>query len=247
MTTAAPQIPTSVPSRRGELRGWAIGLRDLRRDGVRLAVRGRPGTAGLPSGDRCLAAATGPGRWLVGLLDARGPGEDASRLARTVAQHLRHHAAGRELAAVLSDVDAFVREEGRGRLLAVTLVEVDGPHHAVRVAVAGGVVPLVAGRSGDVVALGERGPHLGLGAGARWRVAGPVRLAPGHHLLVTTDGVPDRTRDDGSTFGGERVAAVLRAHRDASPRVVVRAVLDAAEAWSADDASDHTALALRLS
>lgn len=239
-------VLSSQVSRSTELRAWVVGLRDLRHEGIDLAVRGRTGLAGVRAGDRCFATQTGAGRWLLGLLDARGPGDDAAEVAREVVGFLRRRSARREPAAVLADADEFVRAEGRGRLVAATLVDVDVPRHAVRIAVAGGVVPLVAGRSGDVVALGDRGPALGLGAGARWTVAGPVPLAPGHVLPATTDGVPDRARADGTTFGARRVAETLRDLRSAPPRAVVRAVLDEADRWSADDRSDRSALALRL-
>jgi serine phosphatase RsbU (regulator of sigma subunit) len=242
----APTVP-----RNAELRGWVIGLQDLERDGLDVAVRGRAGAATLRSGDRCFAIATGPGRWLLGLADAHGPGDEAADAARSVVGHLRARAAALlpgsgELPRLLGDTNAFVRRTLRGRLVSVVLVHADAAHHAVRVAVAGGVAPLVVGRSGDVVPLGDRGPVLGLVDAARWAETPPVRLAPGHVLAAVTDGVPDRARDDGSTFGVGRVAEILARHRADRPRGVVRAVLDACDAFAPGDPADRSALALRL-
>lgn len=246
MTTMTPPPVLSDSPRGAELRGWALGMRELRSDAIDLAVRGRPGLAGVRAGERCFAIATGAGRWLVGVADARGPGDEAADLARAVVGHLRRAAPFREVASVLAGANRFVRESAPGRLVAVTLVDVDGPRHAVRIAVAGGVPALVAGHSGDVFRIGERGPALGLVEDPRWRVAGPIRLAPGHLLAVVTDGVTDRVRDDGTTFGDARVAAVLRDHVHGSPRAAARAILDRGDTWSTDDVADRTALALRL-
>lgn len=272
--------------RSAEIRRWILGLRDLRRDGLDLAVRGRAGVPSLRSGDRCFAIATGRGRWLVGLADAHGPGEGAAEAARALVAHLRNRApalarAGASLAGILADANAFVRRTvhcdsaesasdarsllrtgtvrptrlagplraspaSSGRLVSVVLVHTDATHHAVRIAVAGAVSPLAAGRTGDVVSLGDRGPALGLVDAARWTETGPVRLAPGHVLLAVTDGVPDRARDDGETFGVARVSRVLSEHCRFAPRAVVRSVLDASDAFAPDDPADRTAFALRL-
>ena len=244
-TLPASLLLTSAP-RTAELRGWAVGLRDLRRDAIDLSVRGRAGVPGVRAGERCFAIATGSGRWLIGLADAQGPGDGAADAARAVVGHLRRAAPFRDLQTVLAGANRFARESIPGRLVEMTLLDVDAPRHAVRIAVAGGVAALAAGRSGDVVALGERGPALGLVADAKWSVTGPVRLAPGHLLAAVTDGIVDRARDDGTTFGEARVAALLSEHRGASPRTAARALLDQGDAWSGDDPADRTALALRL-
>lgn len=240
-------VPSSPGARRvAELRGWVLGLRDLRRDGIDVAVRGRTGIAGERSGERCLAIQTGPRRWLVGLVDARGPGADAADAAHALVSHLRRRAALRELPAILADANAFVRAHDRGLLVAASLLDVDAAHHSVRAAVAGGVAPLVAGRSGDVVALDAHGPGLGLVADPRWTIAGPLRLAPGHLLLAATDGVQDRVRDDGEAFGRVRVAGVLAACRADGPRAAARTAIRAACDWAPEDPSDLSALALRV-
>lgn len=247
MTAVLPiPVRTSTPPRSAELRGWALGVRDLRRDAVDLAVRGRRGAPGVRSGERCFAIATGAGRWLVGVADARGPGDDAADTARDVVGHLRRAAPFRDLQTVLADANRFVRDAAPGCLVALTLIDVDARRHAVRVAVAGGVPAFVAGRSGDVVRLGDAGAGLGLVEDPRWHVSGPVRLAPGHLLAVVTDGVVDRADDDGVTFGESGVAAALRDHRDATPRVAARALLSRGDAWSASDVADRTVLTLRL-
>jgi serine phosphatase RsbU (regulator of sigma subunit) len=122
----------------------------------------------------------------------------------------------------------------------------DAPRHTVRIALAGSVTPVAVGRSGEVVALGERGPALGLVDEARWRDTGPVRLAPGHLLVAPSDGIVERVREDGTVFGLWRVAETIRALRDARPRELVRALLARAEQFGDEEGGDRTAFALRV-
>jgi len=250
MTSVLPApasfAPFRAPARSAELRGWILGLRELRADGIRLAVRGRGGIPGVRSGDRCVAVETAPGRWLLGLVDAGGPGEDAASAARAVAGFLRRNAARREPVTTAALADTFVRESLGSRLVQATLVDVDAARHSVRVVLAGGPAPVAVGRSGEVVALGDPGPALGLVDDARRVEAGPFRLGPGHLLLLATDGVREAVRDDGAAFGEMRVRATLRDLCADTPRTVVRTLLDRIDAFAPDDATDRTALALRL-
>ena len=240
---------TFLPSidRHHDLRTWVRTLRDLERDGVHGAVRSVPGREDAPSGEYAFAVSTGPRRWLIGLLDARGPGEEAAATARAVAGHLRARSRTvRELPTLLTSANDFVRREARYRLVKATLIGVDALHHSVRIALAGAVTPLVVGRTGDVVPLGDRGPALGLVAEAHWRETGPVRLAPGHLLAAVTDGVVERPCLDGTAFSLWRVAQTMRSHLGARPRAAVRALLARVDAFGEDEGSDRTALALRV-
>lgn len=235
-----------APARTSELRAAVQTLRDLRRQSVQAAVRAVPGRTDLPSGDLVFAREILPRRWLLGVLDGRGPGADAESAARAVADVLVERSrAVRELPALLANANDFLRTEAPGRLVAATLIALDAQRHAVRIALAGSVTPVAVGRSGEVVALGTRGPALGLVDDAQWRDTGPVRLGPGHLLVAPTDGIVERVREDGSQFGLWRVAETMRALRDAKPRDLLRALLDRAARFGDEPGGDRTALALR--
>jgi serine phosphatase RsbU (regulator of sigma subunit) len=236
-----------APSRTSELRAWVNVARELRRQGVDASVRSAPAIAGAARGDLAFAHEVLPRRWILGLVDARGTGAETADVGRAVAEHLRDRSrAVRELPVLLANANDFLRAEAPGRLVATTLISLDAPRHTVRIALAGSVTPVAVGRSGDVVALGERGPALGLVDEARWRETGPIRLAPGHLLLAPSDGIVERVREDGASFGLWRVGETMRALRESRPRQVVRALLDRVAHFGDEEGGDCTALALRL-
>ena len=66
--------------------------------------------------------------------------------------------------------------------------------------------------------------------GHRWPDPPPSRtlaFAPGSRLLLYSDGLVEGRNAAGEPFGYEALHAVLAAHRDAPPRELLAAVLDA--------------------
>ncbi|MCE9637091.1 MAG: serine/threonine-protein phosphatase [Planctomycetes bacterium] len=243
----APTLQDDLRLRREALRESVGVIRALRRTGVDTAARSVTGRGDVPSGDLAFAQEVAPCRWILGLVDARGPGADAAATAVAIEDHIRSRSrAVRELPLLLASANDFLRCEAPGRLAAVSLIALDTARRTVRVALAGAVTPVVLGRDGDVAVLGRRGPALGLVDDVRWRDSAPVRLGPGHLLVAATDGVVECVRDDGSTFGLWRVAETMRELRDAPARSVVRSVLVRASAFGDESGSDRAALALRM-
>ena len=115
------------------------------------------------------------------------------------------------------------------------LLDIGSGH--VRYASAGHEQPWLRTTEGSVGAIEvENGPALGIDASAEYAVTELI-LAPGDTLLLYTDGVTEATTPDGSLFGSDRFAAVLRGAPDGSPGELVQRVVDtvAAEARAADD------------
>ena len=240
-----------------DLRRLALTIRRLEASGVDAAVRGRPaGTAGRRSasafGERVEIVDLGARRTLIAVIDAHGPGEAARDVAAALAVHVRF-AAERNYeppTLLLASSDELVRRmarDERAGTASMLVLLIDAVHHTVRIANAAMPAPLVGGRAGLVVPLGDRGPALGLGSGVPRRESGPIRLSPGQVLLAATDGVFDAAQADGAAFGADHVAEILSSARAEGPSAVARRVLAASEAWAApEDQDDRTAVALRL-
>src|SRR6185295_6198275 len=125
---------------------------------------------GAASGDQVTIVDLGDRRALVAVVDAHGPGETAHELASVLAAHVRNGATKTpDLGSLLASCEGVVRRTGRGAVASMLLLVVDAARHTVRVANAGMPLPLVGGRSGIAVPLGERGPALGLADGVRRR------------------------------------------------------------------------------
>lgn len=227
-----------------DLRGAALAARDLARTGVEFAARG-DGVLAL-RGESVEVIPVGPRRRIVALLDVRGPRAAVPHALDAVIGRLRETASVTpHLGALLSAANADLREFP-GVLARVLLLAADPERHALRMASAGAVGPAVAGRSGDVVELGERGPALGLVPDVRWHESGPFRLAAGHVLAACTEGVVESARDDGRVFGADGFRRVLRERRAEGPRAVVRAVLRGSRDFGGDSSRPRTVLALRM-
>ncbi len=95
----------------------------------------------------------------------------------------------------------------------------------VRYASAGHEPPLVREVEGTVRPLrAENGAALGIDAGADYRLSEGF-VAPGDTLVLFTDGVTEAEAHDGSLFGLERVAALLRDAPDDDPGALVDGIV----------------------
>jgi sigma-B regulation protein RsbU (phosphoserine phosphatase) len=65
-------------------------------------------------------------------------------------------------------------------------------------------------------------------------------------LVLWTDGLVDARNDEGEPFGEHRLLAQVCARREETPDVIVRAVLDEAEAFGSHPIDDRTLLVLRI-
>jgi sigma-B regulation protein RsbU (phosphoserine phosphatase) len=229
------------------LRGKARLLRDLRLDGIRASVRQRP--VGVDTGDFALAHPLGGGKWLLAVGDAMGRGPFAERVAAEVRTFLRARARRTSsLGDLMSGANALVHDLTDGeRYVSLLLLLFDANRLTIRIANAGHCEPLAVGRSGGVIALEGHGPALGLLPDVEYHEAGPLRLPSGVLLVATTDGATEALDAEGRPLGRDGVAHALAAHRDESPRAVVRGLLDTIEDHADGPLTDAaTVLAVRF-
>ncbi|MGN6391709.1 MAG: PP2C family protein-serine/threonine phosphatase [Gemmatimonadales bacterium] len=101
-------------------------------------------------------------------------------------------------------------------------------------------------RFGDPERLEATAPPLGLAtAGSVQRRQVPWSID--HDLLVLwTDGLVDARNEAGDAFGEQRLLDVVCGRRTETPEAIVRAVLDAADAFGGEAVDDRTLLIMRI-
>jgi sigma-B regulation protein RsbU (phosphoserine phosphatase) len=104
--------------------------------------------------------------------------------------------------------------------LACGRAHVDGTVELVN---AGHCPPLVARANHGVQPIASTGFPIGLFADRPYEVE-RLRLEPGDALVLYTDGLSEARALDGTEYGDERVAQVVREANDRTPRSLVRAV-----------------------
>ncbi len=108
---------------------------------------------------------------------------------------------------------------------------------------AGHLPPLIIGRDDTTECL-DGGMPIGMLEGSTYDT-GTVTLAPGDILAMFTDGVTETASPDDKHFDPERLADLLRAHREKPLEELVQMVLDALVRWSGPvDAHDDVTLVL---
>jgi sigma-B regulation protein RsbU (phosphoserine phosphatase) len=93
--------------------------------------------------------------------------------------------------------------------------------------------PFVLKRDGTLVELTEGGMVLGLFAEAQYE-SRTIRLDPGDHVVLYTDGVLEALNTAGEEFGEERLRALLKANRHSSATGILGRVQEAIAAFSAN-------------
>lgn len=164
---------------------------------------------------------------LGGLLRVLAAG---AKTPERILREINAHLAADNDACMFVTIGCGVLEVGTGRL---------------RYASAGHEPPWLRTAEGIVRPLAvENGPAIGIEASVEYSWTDVV-IVPGDTLVLFTDGVTEAMTPDGSEFGSDRLAAVLREAADGSPDELVRRVVDTVAA-SARVLDDLTVLALSL-
>jgi serine phosphatase RsbU (regulator of sigma subunit) len=219
--------------------------------GCSLASRYVPaGDGGEIGGDFLDVFALDEATWAFVLGDVSGKGAEAAAVSAATRYTLRA-LAGPSLspAATLREVNAVLQAQTESERHS-TLVhghlrpprQSDGPDAPLRIvlSLAGHHWPLVLRAGGEVEEVGTLGTALALFDDPELHDS-DVELAPGEALCVFTDGLLEarRGRDQ---FGSERVARLLREHRDLSADGLAGAVLDAVRAFHGEELGDDLAM-----
>jgi sigma-B regulation protein RsbU (phosphoserine phosphatase) len=119
----------------------------------------------------------------------------------------------------------------------------------IRYASAGHEPPLLRDLDGVVRPLaGDSGAAIGIDSGAEYRL-NEGYLAPGDTLVLCTDGVTEAEAEDGTLFGADRLADLLRDAPDGEPAGLVKRIMDTVVAHTIGGfhaTDDVTSLAVRF-
>lgn len=219
--------------------------------GCELASRYAPaGNGGEIGGDFLDVFALDEGTWAFVLGDVSGKGAEAAAVSAATRYTLRA-LAGPSLspATTLREVNAVLQRQTEserhctlvhGHLRPPRQHEASGAPLRMVISLAGHHWPLVLRADGQVEEVGTLGTALALFDDPELHDA-EVELAPGEVLCVFTDGLLEarRGRDQ---FGSERIAELLRTHRDLSADGMAGAVLDAVRAFHGEELGDDLAM-----
>ncbi len=216
--------------------------------GAEVAALFHPSSAGADvGGDFYDLFPVGSDRWVLMIGDVSGSGAAAAALTAQVRHGARVAArAGLEPAAVVAAVNATL-DETTGSEWFCTMVYVEMVPHPdgidLQVICAGHVPPLVVA-SGTVEELRCQAPLLGVLPSAVFD-ARRLRLAPGHALVMVTDGATEaRASDRGSEsfFGEDRLRQVVAEAAGSDAQGLVDAVAGAVLAHTGGQLDDDLAL-----
>jgi phosphoserine phosphatase RsbU/P len=144
--------------------------------------------------------------------------------------------------------DYIARLHGRTNMFATVFLASLEPYSGELVYVNAGHEPaLTIAPDGTIEELRPTGPALGMMPDSHFRAVTRT-LEKGHSLLAFTDGVVEAHSPTGEVYGGQRLREVLRANNGSSASDLVRAVLDATQAFGghSEPHDDLTMLAARM-
>jgi phosphoserine phosphatase RsbU/P len=173
------------------------------------------------------------GRFGFALGDVAGKGMPAALLASMIqgifsAQTLFDM----PLAAMISNVNRTLAQRGTGNRFVTFFFGILGPDGNCTYVNAGHNPPFLLNRDGSMRELTEGGMVLGLFASASYE-AQTIKLQPGDHLVLFTDGVVEALSSAGDEFGKERLMALLQANAGATSQEILTRMQEAVLAFSA--------------
>ncbi len=154
-----------------------------------------------------------PGRWRFAIGDVCGKGPEAAAVTGLTRHALRILAReGHDVPTVLERLNALIVDEG-SRAPFVTLIHgefipASGEDATVSLVCAGHPPPLVLRSTGEVEAVAESQPLLGVLDGVTFS-RGILRMSPGDVLLCVTDGVTERRSGDRLLDDGDGLRDLL--------------------------------------
>ena len=136
------------------------------------------------------------------------------------------------LPAIIGNVNRHLVQRGTGSrfvTLFFGILDSDGNCTYIN---AGHNPPFLLGRDGSMQELTAGGMVLGLFAGAQYEAA-TVKLQPGDHLVLFTDGAIEALNATGEEFGMERLTALLGANAQATAQQILARLQEAVLSFSA--------------
>jgi serine phosphatase RsbU (regulator of sigma subunit)/DNA-binding response OmpR family regulator len=136
------------------------------------------------------------------------------------------------LPAMISNVNCSLAKRGTGSRFVTFFMGILDPDGNCTYTNAGHNPPLLVRPDGCLRELTEGGMVLGLFPGAVYE-AKTIRLEPGDHLVLFTDGVLEAQNVKGEEFGEQRVRELLQKHAQANTAAILGCLKEALAAFSA--------------
>jgi sigma-B regulation protein RsbU (phosphoserine phosphatase) len=163
------------------------------------------------------------GHFGFALGDVAGKGMSAALLASLIQGIFSAQTfLGASLPAILGNVNRKLVQRGTGSRFVTFFFGILDPDGNCTYINAGHNPPFLLGRDGSMRELTTGGMVLGLFAGEKYE-AETIKLQPGDHLVLFTDGVIEALNTAGEEFGMERLTALLRANaHSTTPQILAR-------------------------
>jgi sigma-B regulation protein RsbU (phosphoserine phosphatase) len=174
-------------------------------------------------------------RMAIAIGDVTGHGIGAALLMASGRAVLRSHAShnGVDLPKLFGDVNnQLVRDTGDERFMTLFYGMLDAERRELTYASAGHD-PVLWYRRGEGVVepLGNTGIPLGIVNDWAYQQAGPMTLADGDVLVLTTDGIREAKNPAGEEFGSDRLAEVIEATATESAETIYAAIVRGVRDW----------------
>lgn len=195
----------------------------------------------LPFGDDRVAFAVG---------DVSGKGSPAALYGALAVGMLREHALHStccDPGMILAELNDKLHQLGLGnRFLAMAFAIFDARTSRVTLSSSGLPHPWRVDPDGRVEPVVVEGVPLGLLPGREYRTA-TLDLAPGHSLVIASDGIEEALRPDGTELGRERIRTVLRRLAEAPAAEIAEGLLADTRrfAGTEEPSDDRTVLVLK--
>ena len=182
----------------------------------------------------------GPQSLLIVIAEVEGKGVSSALIMANLQATLRalvmHLHSLEVLAFSLNEM--LYKDTRAGKNLSIFLGVVDTRRNVLQYVNAGHVPPiLVRGQSGEARLLEEGGTVIGLFPQSDY-TRGTVKLEKDDVLVCCTDGILEISDDADEKYGSQRLAQVIRAHRDGKAQGIVEAVLSEVSTYSTASMND---------
>lgn len=180
------------------------------------------------------------GRWVVAIGDVAGHGIGPALLMSSARAVLRSFTQDDtfELSEILARMNARFEEDTGGEIFMSLFVAILDPRaRTITYANAGHTAPALVRKDGSSQELNRTGLALGIEAGLPYEVEGPIHLAAGDTLVLTTDGILE-ARAGEDFFGRDRLLAVVRENSALPAKDQIGAVHRAALNFTGDAPPD---------
>jgi sigma-B regulation protein RsbU (phosphoserine phosphatase) len=174
------------------------------------------------------------GRFCFMLGDVAGKGISAALLASVVQGIFSTQAfLDSPLTTIVSNLNRNLAKRGTGNRFVTSFFGILDAEGNCTYVNAGHNPPFLLHRDGTMQELTEGGMVLGLFAGAPYQCE-TIRMVPGDHLVLFTDGVIEAFNAKGEEFGEERVRMLLKTHAGSTASDLLARLRDAVLSFSTD-------------